>query len=149
VASSEYRLVADVETDLAPLPPVICHGGAINQMVLNIVVNAAHAIKDRVGSSAERGLITVRTRSEGANVVIAISDTGAGVPEHIKEHIFDLFFTTKRVGEGTGQGLAIARAVAVAHGGSLTFESTIGRGTTFFVRLPVQSVPAVLARAAA
>ena len=149
VATSEYRLVADVETDLAPLPPVICHSGAINQIVLNIVVNAAHAIKTRVGSSGERGLITVRTRTEGPNVVIAISDTGSGVPEHIKEHIFDLFFTTKGVGEGSGQGLAIARAVAVKHGGSITFESEAGRGTTFFVRLPIGPVPAVLAKAAA
>jgi len=103
------------------------------------VVNAAHAIADVVGDSGERGRIEVRTWPEGDEVLLSISDTGPGIPEDIRGLIFDPFFTTKVVGRGTGQGLAIARAVIVErHGGTLTFETEIGKGTTFFIRLPVQ-----------
>ena len=84
------------------------------------------------------GKIRVRTERDGEDVVIAIADTGAGIPEDIRDRVFDLFFTTKAVGEGSGQGLALARATVVdKHGGTLTFESVVGRGTTFFVRLPI------------
>jgi len=138
VARSEYRDVADVETDLGVIPRVICHGGQINQVVLNLVVNAAHAISDSNKGSGARGKIVVRTREENGRVVIAIEDTGGGIPEAIRARIFDPFFTTKEVGRGTGQGLSVSRNVIVkGHGGELDFITEIGKGTTFFVRLPV------------
>src|SRR5439155_55759 len=109
-----------------------------NQAVLNIVINAAHAIGDRVAGTDDRGCIRVRTCRDGENVLIAISDTGGGIPDAIRDKIFDPFFTTKDVGRGTGQGLAIARSVVVdKHGGSLDFETEVGEGTTFYIRLPL------------
>lgn len=138
IAATEYKYVADLQTDFGELPPVICHPGEIGQAVLNIVVNAAHAIGDVVAGTDRKGLITVRTRQEGAMVVLTISDTGAGIPEHVQPRIFDPFFTTKAVGKGTGQGLAIAAStVRTRHDGELTFETTPGRGTAFFIRIPV------------
>jgi two-component system NtrC family sensor kinase len=140
VARNELRYVADVETDLAPLPPVVCHLGDLNQVFLNLLVNAAHAIADVKAETGERGRIGVRTVCEGDTVLITITDTGGGIPQTIRTRVFDPFFTTKEVGRGTGQGLAIARAVVVEkHGGSLTFESEVGRGTTFFIRLPLDA----------
>jgi PAS domain S-box-containing protein len=141
IASTEYKYVADVETDLAPdLPPVTCHGGQINQVVLNLVVNAAHAIGDVVKGTPNRGRITVRTRLEDGYVVISVGDTGGGIPEAIRKRIFDPFFTTKEVGRGTGQGLSIAHSTLKSHGGTLSFDTEIGKGTTFHVRLPVEAV---------
>jgi PAS domain S-box-containing protein len=138
VARSEYKDVADVETDFALLPGITCHGGQINQVILNLVVNAAHAIADVTRQSGGRGKISVRTSVEAEEVVIAITDTGGGIPEHVRPRIFDPFFTTKEVGRGTGQGLSIARNVIVkGHGGKLDFETTTGVGTTFYVRLPI------------
>jgi PAS domain S-box-containing protein len=138
VARSEYRYVADVETDFADIPLVVCHVNEINQVVLNIVINATHAIADRNQGTEERGKIVVRTWQEGPSVVISISDTGGGIPEHVRSRIWDPFFTTKEVGRGTGQGLAIARSVVKdIHRGELTFETKLGEGTVFFVRLPV------------
>jgi signal transduction histidine kinase len=138
VARNELKYVAEVQTDFAPLPPVLCQIGDLNQVFLNLLVNAAHAIADQVGDSGARGTITVRTRALGTQVEVAISDTGPGIPAAIRDRIFDPFFTTKAVGRGTGQGLALARAIVVEqHGGELTFESVEGAGTTFYVRLPV------------
>ena len=138
VARSEYRDVADVETDLGEIPRVVCHGGQINQVVLNLVVNAAHAIDDMLKKGGTRGRIVVRTREENGRVVISIADTGGGIPEAIRAHIFDPFFTTKEVGRGTGQGLSVSRNVVVkGHGGELDFVTEPGKGTTFFVRLPI------------
>ena len=138
ITRNEYKYVANVETDLGELPPVLCHAGALNQVLVNLIVNAAHAIADRVGSSGEQGCIRIRSALEGEQVRIDVEDTGAGIPEEIHERIFDPFFTTKEVGRGTGQGLSIARAIVVdRHGGTLTFASEVGRGTTFTVRLPV------------
>jgi len=137
IARSEYKYVAEVETDFEPLPPVICHGGQINQVVLNLVVNAAHAIADKVKGTPEKGLITVRTRAENGFAVISVIDTGGGIPEEIRKRIFEPFFTTKEVGRGTGQGLSIAHNVIKAHGGQLEFVTEMGKGTTFVVRLPL------------
>jgi signal transduction histidine kinase len=147
IARNEYKYVADVETSFAVLPPVRCHAGDINQAVLNIVVNAAHAIADVVAGTADRGRITVRTALEGDDtVVVTIADTGGGIPEEIRDRVFDPFFTTKEVGRGTGQGLAIARAIVVdRHRGELTLESTVGRGTTCHIRLPLHGAVAVAA----
>jgi two-component system NtrC family sensor kinase len=140
IAKNEYKYVADVETDYGEVPLVLCHPGELNQVFLNLIVNAAHAIESVVQGSDRRGTIRVVTRHEGGVVRISVSDTGTGIPESIRDHIFDPFFTTKEVGKGTGQGLSIARSVVIdKHGGSLTFESTLGVGTTFHVRLPLRS----------
>jgi signal transduction histidine kinase len=138
IAHNEYKYVAEIETDYGVLPLVPCYLGEINQVVLNLLVNAAHAISDVVKDSGVMGKITVRTRCDANYVEIAISDTGTGIPEAAREKVFDPFFTTKEVGRGTGQGLAIAHSVIVKkHGGTLRFETESGKGTTFFVRLPV------------
>lgn len=142
VASGEVKQVAVVTTDLAELPQVFCDVGDIKQVVLNLLLNAGHAIADT--QSAERGVIGVSTRIEGEMVTIAVSDTGCGIPPEACERIFDPFFTTKAPGRGTGQGLAIAWALVVEkHHGTLTFESRPGEGTTFFVRLPIQGEPTI------
>ena len=137
IARSEYKDCADLETEYGEVPPVVCHGGQINQVVLNLVVNSAHAIADLVRKDGGRGKIRITTATEGDNVVISITDTGGGIPEGIRARIFDPFFTTKEVGRGTGQGLSIARNVIVkGHSGELDFVTEIGKGTTFYVRLP-------------
>ena len=143
VASNEWKYVADMRTNLdESLPPVPCLVGQFNQVVLNIIVNAAHAIADIVKGTGTKGTITVSTRREGDSAEIRIADTGGGIPEAIRSKIFDPFFTTKEVGKGTGQGLAIARSVVVdKHGGTITAESELGQGTTFVIRLPLASQP--------
>jgi signal transduction histidine kinase len=144
ISRNEYKLVAEVETELEALPTVLCHPGEINQAFLNIIVNAAHAIGDRIKGTDAKGHITVRTRREGDEVVISIADTGGGIPAAIQDRIFDPFFTTKEVGKGTGQGLAISRSVVVdKHHGQLTFESKMGEGTTFYIRLPIEASASV------
>jgi PAS domain S-box-containing protein len=141
-----WKDVAEVKKELAPdLPPVECHAGEINQVFLNLIINAAHAIGDVQALAARQaspqgsgtGLITIRTSSTDSHVEVRITDTGGGIPEKIRDRIFDPFFTTKEVGRGTGQGLAIARSTVVnKHGGTLDFETEVGRGTTFIIRLP-------------
>ncbi|HTP38482.1 MAG TPA: PAS domain-containing protein [Steroidobacteraceae bacterium] len=138
VAKNEYKYVAEVVTDLGELPQVHCHGGEINQVVLNLVVNAAHAIAEVVRGTDRKGQIRVTTRHDGKEAVISVADTGTGIPEHIRGRVFDQFFTTKEVGKGTGQGLAIVRNIVVRrHGGRLSFQTEPNRGTTFFVHLPL------------
>lgn len=142
VARNEWKYVADVITDMDPhLPPVPCLPGEVNQVFLNIVVNAAHAIKDAIRERpGAKGTITVKTRVVDDWCEIRISDTGTGIPEKIRHRIFDPFFTTKEVGKGTGQGLAICHSVVVEkHKGELTFETEEGRGTTFIIRLPLET----------
>ena len=136
VCRNEWKYVALVQTDFDPsLPLVSCLPGEFNQVILNIVVNAAHAIADRVQGEG-LGAIGVSTRAYGDGVEIRISDTGTGIPEAARGRIFDPFFTTKEVGKGTGQGLAIARSVIVdKHQGEIFFETELGRGTTFVIRL--------------
>ncbi|HXA35226.1 MAG TPA: ATP-binding protein, partial [Steroidobacteraceae bacterium] len=144
IAHNEYKYVAEVQTEFGELPAVQCHLGEINQVILNLLVNAAHAISDVVKDTGALGLLTVRTRLDGDAVEISIADTGTGIPEAARDKIFDPFFTTKEVGRGTGQGLAIAHSVIVnKHGGTLRFETECGRGTTFFIRLPIDAPPAV------
>ena len=138
VARNELKYIADVETEFGELPLVVCNVGDLNQVFLNLLVNAAHAIGEKVGKSGQKGNIRVRTVAEGGTVLVTVSDTGCGIPEANRARVFDPFFTTKEVGRGTGQGLAIARSVVVdRHKGALTFESEEGKGTTFYVRLPV------------
>jgi signal transduction histidine kinase/HAMP domain-containing protein len=138
VAHNEYKYVADIDAEFGEIPAVQCYLGEINQVILNLLVNASHAISDVVKDTGGRGKLTVRTRVDGEGVEISIGDTGTGIPEATRDRIFDPFFTTKEVGKGTGQGLAIARSVVVnKHGGTLRFETECGKGTTFFIRLPI------------
>jgi PAS domain S-box-containing protein len=137
IARNEWEYVADIETDFGELPAVRCVAGELNQVVLNVVVNAAHAIGDVIAGTAQKGRITIRTRPDGDCVIVSIHDTGCGIPEHVRGQIFDPFFTTKEVGKGTGQGLAIARSVVEKHRGTVTFETELGKGTVFTIRLPV------------
>ena len=139
VCRNEWKYVADLQTDFdSSLPLVCCLPGEFNQAILNIVVNAAHAISDRVGKNG-KGVIGVSTRQRGDRVEIRIRDTGTGIPEAVRGRIFDPFFTTKEVGKGTGQGLAIARFVVVdKHQGEIFFETAMGQGTTFVLRLPLR-----------
>jgi PAS domain S-box-containing protein len=139
VSRNEWKYVATIDTELGEVPLVPCHLHDLNQVFLNLIVNAAHAIEDRNGPDGELGRITIRTNADDDTVTVSVSDTGTGVPEAIRDRILDPFFTTKEVGRGTGQGLAIARSIVVdGHGGTLSFESEVGTGTTFFIRLPVQ-----------
>ncbi len=142
ISRNEWKYVAEMELDLDPnLPLVPCLPRDINQVLLNIIVNAAHAIADVVGEGrATKGKITISTRHIGDWVEIRISDTGTGIPPEIWHRIFDPFFTTKEVGKGTGQGLSIAHSIVVdKHKGQIFFETEMGKGTTFFIRLPLES----------
>jgi PAS domain S-box-containing protein len=138
VARNEYKYVAEAETDFGTLPPVVCLIADMNQVFLNLVINAAHAIGDVMRQTKEKGKISVRTWQADGQAVIAISDTGCGIPEKIRTRVFEPFFTTKPVGTGTGQGLAIARSIVVEkHGGSLRFEPNQPQGTIFYVSIPL------------
>jgi PAS domain S-box-containing protein len=139
VARNEWKYTAEVVTNLeADLPAVPGLAGELNQVFLNLLVNAAHAVQSVPGSEGHKGTITFATRRIEDSVEVRITDTGCGIPEAVRGRIFDPFFTTKPVGQGTGQGLAIAHAVVVKrHGGAITFESQVGKGTTFVVRLPI------------
>lgn len=142
VARNEWKYVADLEMTLDPeLPLVPCRPGEFNQVMLNLIVNAAHAIGGKVGpGNDQKGTITVSTKRIEGRVEVRVLDTGTGIPEEVQGKIFDPFFTTKEVGKGTGQGLAIAHDVIVKkHGGELKFETEIGQGTTFIIRLPLDA----------
>jgi PAS domain S-box-containing protein len=141
VARNEWKYLADMDLQLdLALPVVPCHPGDINQVILNLVVNAAHAIDDTdCVKRGGKGTISISTRSEAGWVEIRVTDTGTGIPEAIRQRIFDPFFTTKEVGRGTGQGLFVChKVVTEKHGGQITFETEVGVGTTFRVRLPLQ-----------
>lgn len=140
ISANEVKFVADVELDLGSVPEVGCYASELNQVFLNLIVNAAHSIGDVVANTGKRGLIKITTRVTGNDVWVSIADSGAGIPEALRPKIFESFFTTKPVGKGTGQGLAIARMIVVEkHQGSLTFDSELGSGTTFHVRIPLTS----------
>ncbi len=139
ISKNEYKYVAETKTELEQIPLVLGFHGDIGQVILNLVVNAAHAVGDKMKETKEMGLITIKSTTEDNNVLITVSDTGKGVPENVKNRIFDPFFTTKTVGKGSGQGLAIARTIIQdRHHGSLTFSSIPDVGTDFFIRLPVK-----------
>ncbi|MBI2948206.1 MAG: PAS domain S-box protein [Verrucomicrobia bacterium] len=142
VTRNEWKYVADAVTQFDPnLPMVQCLAAELNQVILNIIVNAAHAIADAAAHGKKgKGTITLSTRNCGPEVEIRIADTGTGIPEKVRDRIFEPFFTTKQMGKGTGQGLAIAHSVVVdKHGGTIHFETEVGQGTTFILRLPVNS----------
>ena len=137
IARSEYKHLAVIDLKLAPVPLVTCNIGELNQVFLNLLVNAAHAI-EAAGKDASSGRITIATRHVGAELHISLEDNGCGIAPHNLDKIFDPFFTTKEVGKGTGQGLAISRSIVVdRHGGSFDVHSIVGTGTRFTIRLPV------------
>ena len=138
VARNEWKYVADMVTRFdTSLPLVPCHVGELNQVILNLIVNAAHAIKSQI-QEGQKGRITVITSTKGNYAEVSVRDTGTGIPEAIRSRVFDPFFTTKEVGKGTGQGLALAHtAIVKKHGGKIWFETEVGQGTTFFIHLPL------------
>ena len=140
VSRNEWKYVAELKFDLDPTLPVISgYPGPLNQVFLNIIVNAAHAIAEQVGQSGAKGEIVVRTATRPTAVIISISDTGCGIPADHLNKIFDPFFTTKAVGKGTGQGLSIAYSIIrEKHKGTLEVESQPGKGSTFTITLPVE-----------
>lgn len=142
VSRNEWKYVADMEADLDPtLPQVPCIVGEFNQVILNLIVNAAHAIAEAKRAPGRKGTIRISTKHSGDFAEVRVSDTGTGIPQAIQSKIFDPFFTTKPVGKGTGQGLAIAHAVITQkHRGTLQFETREGAGTTFIIRLPLESM---------
>jgi PAS domain S-box-containing protein len=151
VARNEWKYVAELKLELEPnLPLVPCFLGEFNQCILNLIVNAAHTIADVVKQNpGTKGLITVQTRRAGDQVAVRVTDTGTGIPEVSRPKIFAPFFTTKEVGKGTGQGLSIIYgSIVKRHGGTVTFETEVGRGTTFIIRLPINSKPAPETQAA-
>jgi len=139
VSRNEWKYHAELETDFDPqLPPVPCIRDELSQVILNLIVNAAQAIATKTGGDeADKGTIRLRTRRDGDFAELQVSDTGGGIPEAAQPRIFDPFFTTKAVGKGTGQGLAIAHDVVDKHGGTIGFETELGKGTTFTIRLPL------------
>ncbi|MEP7050765.1 MAG: ATP-binding protein [Pseudomonadota bacterium] len=144
VARNEWKYVAEVELDMpAELPPVPVLRNEFNQVILNLIVNAAHAIGDvTVGGAEGKGKIAITGRVQDESFELRIADTGGGIPESARAKVFEPFFTTKAVGKGTGQGLAIAYSVIVdKHHGSISFETELGRGTTFVIRLPLTAAP--------
>ena len=152
LARNEWKYVAEMHMDFDPdLPPVPLAIGDFKQVILNLIINAAHAIEDVLGERPEgKGAITVSTARKGDSAEIRISDTGGGIPAEIRSKIFELFFTTKEVGKGTGQGLAISRAVIVEkHGGTIEFETELGKGTTFIIRIPIDPAPTLQERVGA
>lgn len=140
ISRNEWKYVAEMSTDLDPeLPPVHCVSQEIGQVLLNLVVNAAHAIMDVQQKQGKNGHITISTRKMSDSAEIRVQDTGSGIPVHARDHLFEPFFTTKAVGKGTGQGLFIAhRTIVTEHGGTIHFETEIGQGTTFIITLPLE-----------
>lgn len=132
IVNNEVKYKADVVRELGELPDVECMASQINQVVMNLVVNAAHAI------GPQRGVITVRTYLQDTQVVLEVQDNGSGIPKDILPRIFDPFFTTKPVGKGTGLGLSLSYGIVQKHHGHIEVDSEVGRGTTFRVTLPLQ-----------
>jgi signal transduction histidine kinase len=140
VSRNEWKYVAEVRTDLDPaLPLVECVISELQQVFLNLLINAAQAISEKIGNEpAQKGVIFVATRQTPKAVEIRIEDTGSGIPEHIRARVFEPFFTTKPVGKGTGQGLSLAHSVIVKmHSGKIWIESPPGKGATFVIELPL------------
>jgi PAS domain S-box-containing protein len=137
ISRNGYKYIAEIETDFAAdVGAIECYANELNQVFLNMIINAAHAIEEK---QAGMGRIRIATRKLDDNVEVTIQDNGAGIPEDIQEKVFNLFFTTKAVGKGTGQGLSLSHSIVVEkHGGKLFFESSPGTGTTFHIQLPIK-----------
>lgn len=132
VAAAQVAPRADVALDLGELPPMRCRPGHLNQVFLNLLLNAAQAME-------RRGAITLQTRREGVQIVVRVTDTGSGIPPEILTRVFDPFYTTRDVGQGTGLGLTVSRDIVRAHGGRIEVQSEIGKGSTFSVFLPIKT----------
>lgn len=132
IAWNEIKYVATLNREFGDIPEIRCYPQQLNQVFLNLLVNAAHALGDK------QGVITVRTWGEPSYVYVSVTDNGCGIPEEIRQRIFEPFFTTKDVGKGTGLGLSISYEIIRKHGGEITVESEVGSGSTFIVRLPVE-----------
>lgn len=132
IVGNEVKYKADVVKEYGDIPEIECLPTQINQVVMNIVVNAAHAI------NGPRGRITIRTGTEGENIWIEIADNGAGIPKEILSRIFDPFFTTKPIGSGTGLGLSLSYGIIQKHNGRIEVESELNSGTRFHITLPIQ-----------
>ncbi len=140
ICRNEWKLIAELETELDPLLPAV-QGlkDELGQVLLNLIVNAAHAVADGITTGDEKGLIRITTRRDGESVEVRVQDNGCGVPNELKQKIFEPFFTTKEVGRGSGQGLAIVyNVVTDKHHGELKVDSEPGEGTVFTVRLPIE-----------
>ena len=140
VATNEWKYIAELDTDLDPdLPPVLCFASEIGQVILNLIVNAAQSIEERVKDEGmSKGRITVTSAKKGNEAIICVSDTGSGIAEDIQSKIFDPFFTTKDVGVGSGQGLSMAYSIVVKkHAGQIDVQSDEGQGATFTVKIPI------------
>jgi signal transduction histidine kinase len=140
ISRNEWKYVAEMSTDFdSALPLTPCLPGEFNQVILNMIINAAHAVADSIDvASGKKGAIKITTRRNDPWTEIRVADTGIGIPMAIREKIFDPFFTTKEVGKGSGQGLAISHSVIVKkHGGTIDFETEINQGTTMIIRLPM------------
>ena len=134
IVRNEIKYVADLDLQLGNIPPIICNPQQINQVIANLLVNAAHAIDGH-------GNITVSTSAESDMVLLTVTDNGCGIPDEIRKRVFDPFFTTKDVGKGTGLGLSISYDIVTKHGGEISLESEPGVGTTFIVKLPINNQP--------
>ena len=142
VSRNEWKYVAELETELEDsLPLAPGYRDKLGQVMLNLIVNVAHAIGDSVSNGVfEKGRITVCTRSLDGEVEIKVTDNGPGIPDAIQQKVFDPFFTTKSVGKGTGQGLSLAHSIIVKkHQGTIRFETETNKGTTFIIRLPLKA----------
>lgn len=141
VSRNEWKYVSEMKMDLAPnLPPVSGSRGELIQVFLNLMVNATHAIQEKgVAEDGSLGLIQVRTRANEHIVSVEIEDSGTGIPESIIAKIFDPFYTTKEVGKGTGQGLAISNTIIENHGGGLRVRSVVNEGSCFMIEFPIKS----------
>nr|WP_320009405.1 response regulator [uncultured Desulfobulbus sp.] len=141
ISRNEWKYASDLTTQFQEdLPLISALPGELNQVFLNILINASHAISSRIHEGGiQRGCIHITTQKAGDGVLITIADNGGGIPQEIQERVYTPFFTTKEIGKGTGQGLAIAKNIVVEkHGGEISFETEEGEGTTFFIRLPME-----------
>ncbi|MFZ6871226.1 ATP-binding protein [Undibacterium sp. Di27W] len=134
IVNNEIKYKADVIKEYGKIPDVECLSSQINQVIMNLVVNASHAI------TAERGKITIRTSCDDEHVFIEVSDNGSGIPKEIINRIFDPFFTTKSIGKGTGLGLSLSYGIIQKHHGKITVNSDIGIGTSFLISLPIKHI---------
>jgi two-component system NtrC family sensor kinase len=138
VCRGEYKYIAEVTFSAGELPPLTCEISEINQLLLNLIINAAQAVGEHDRGAGAMGTIEIETSCDGDFVTIRITDDGPGIPPELQERIYEPFFTTKEVGKGTGQGLALARTTVQRHAGMLECRSVPGQGTTFTIRLPLE-----------
>lgn len=142
ISRNEWKYNAELALDLdAELPPLVCNCGEIGQLLLNLIVNAAQAVEEKFALTGDKGKIVVRSSHDDEGIHVSVSDNGIGIPEEHKEKVFELFFTTKPPGKGSGQGLSIANSVVRRHGGSIRVESEEGEGTTFTAFFPYEHDP--------